>query len=69
MAKKKSTVGKIVDTVMDAASCKGIQKLVLGEYTDGSPRSIFDAIDGEILSPKDTKKYVVPEKKGKKKHK
>lgn len=63
----KLRVGKIISTVADVASNKGIQKMVLGEYTDGSPRSILDAIDGEILSPKDRKKYVIPEKKKKKK--
>ena len=35
-----------------------VQKMVLGTYSDGSVRSIPDAIDGEIYSPKQQGKAI-----------
>ena len=35
-----------------------VQKMVLGTYSDGSVRSIPDAIDGEIYSPKQKGKAI-----------
>lgn len=32
------------------------RKLICGEYSDGTPRSLVDAINGEYKSPKDKKK-------------
>lgn len=52
---------------------KEIQKILFGTYTDGQPRSLSDAIDGEIISPEDrlaiTKRLKKNEKKKKKKEK
>lgn len=47
-----------------AAKNKSVGKFVCGEYTDGSVRSMVDAIRGEVTSPSDMKK-----KKKHKKHK
>ena len=44
-----------------------IQKMVLGTYSDGSVRSIPDAIDGEIYSPKQKGKAIKRNKKRNKK--
>lgn len=46
-----------------------VQKMVLGTYSDGSVRSIPDAIDGEIYSPKQKGKAIKRNnKKNKKKN-
>ena len=50
-----------VAVIEAAASNKTIGKFVCGEYTDGSVRSMADAIRGEVDNPKGKKK--------KKKHK
>ena len=42
-----------------------IQKMVLGTYSDGETRSLPDALNGEVLSPKTKEKY--KKKKNKKK--
>ena len=64
------TIATVIQTIGSLAQSKKVQKLVLGSYSDGSPRSIADMIDGEILSPKDREKYNKPKKKkNKKKHK
>ena len=49
-----TTLGSIV---MDAAGNRQVQRVVLGTYTDGSTRNLFDAASGEFLSPKDREKY------------
>lgn len=54
--------------VIDIAGDKKVQKVVLGTYTDGTTRSVVDALSGEFLSGKDREKYL-KEKKKKKKHK
>lgn len=50
-------MGKILEAVGAAVSAgvsnKKIMKALVGEYTDGTPRSLIDALNGEILSPKD----------------
>lgn len=65
-----TTLGGIV---MDAAGNRQVQRVVLGTYTDGSTRNLFDAASGEFLSPKDREKYFMKKqkkhKKKKKKHK
>lgn len=48
---------------------KTVRKVLLGEYSNGTPRSLPDCLDGEILSPKERKKYVYKRKKKLKKHK
>ena len=39
--------------VIDIAGDKKVQKVVLGTYTDGTTRSVVDALSGEFLSGKD----------------
>lgn len=40
-----------------------IRKFTCGTYTDGTPRSVADAINGEYLSPKTKKKHNKKKKK------
>lgn len=42
-----------------------VQKMLLGTYSDGETRSLPDALNGEVLSPKSKEKY--KKKKDKKK--
>ena len=65
--KKKTNFNGIVDAVLSIAGSQTVQKLVLGEYSDGSTRSLGDCLDGELLSPKDRQKALT--KQGKKKGK
>lgn len=59
-----------VAVIEAAASNKTIGKFVCGEYTDGSVRSMADAIRGEVDNPKGKKKKKHKKKKNKnKKHK
>ena len=61
-----TTIGGIV---MDAAGNRQVQCVVLGTYTYGSTRNLFDAASGEFLSPKDREKYFMKKQKNKKKKK
>ena len=49
-------MGKILEAVGAAVSAgmsnKKIMKTLVGEYTDGTPRSLIDALNGELLSPR-----------------
>lgn len=59
-----STLGELTKVCSDVK----IQKMVLGTYSDGTPRSVFDAINGEILSPKQKRNKLYKKRKsGKKK--
>lgn len=57
------TVGK------NLSADEGVKNWICGEYTDGSTRSLIDAMRGESISPKQWKKLAKYEKKQKKKHK
>lgn len=46
-----------------------LQKVLLGTYSDGTTRSLPDAIDGEIYSPKQKGKAIKRNKKRNKKKK
>ena len=37
---------------------ESVQRMTLGTYADGSTRSILDAMDDEVMSPKDKKKAI-----------
>lgn len=71
-------IGVVIGTVIGKtgeaiAKDDGLRKSVLGEYTNGEPRSVADAMSGEIISPKDrlaiTKRLEKNKKKKKKKNK
>ena len=59
-------IGKMIDGAVKVASNKKVQKFLFGVYTDDTPRSLADCLDGEVLSPKDRAKHIY---KKKKKHK
>nr|DAT84558.1 MAG TPA: Protein of unknown function (DUF1387) [Caudoviricetes sp.] len=50
-----STTEEILKRVGDVIASEHARKLICGEYTDGSPRSLIDAINGEYKSPKSKK--------------
>lgn len=60
----------IIHAVGSALTSKGARKALLGTYTDGTPRSLIDSLDGEFRSPaekaKKKKKKHGKKKKGKK---
>lgn len=68
MSKAKS-LKAIVDCSIAVLNSSKARKVLFGEYADGSPRSLPDCLDGEILSPKERKNYVYKHKKKLKKHK
>lgn len=63
---KKVPIATVVKTVLSVATDKGVQKALLGVYSDGTPRSFTDCLNGEILSPKDKEKYLYKKSKKKK---
>lgn len=58
---------KIIAALGEVAKSKSVQKAVLGTYSDGNPRSVADALEGEIYSPKQKAKFDEKVKKKKKK--
>lgn len=52
-----SVVDLVITTGEKIASNKKIKKAVCGKYSDGRARSLLDAIDGEILSPRQKAKF------------
>ena len=42
----------VIETVTEIMGSKGVQKFLLGTYSDGKPRSLPDALKDEIRSPK-----------------
>lgn len=69
MAKTAKTAKILLATLTGLVASEKIQRTLFGEYSDGSVRSIPDALDGEILSPKDRERMFYKKKKGKKKSK
>lgn len=75
MGEKIEAAKEIIGVVGELASSKRLRAAVLGTYADGTPRSLVDSIDGEILSPKQRKEYLyndtieAPKKDKKKKKK
>lgn len=53
----------LITTVKELSNNKGVKSFLCGTYTDGTPRNLTDAMNGEYLSPKTKKK-----KHKKKKH-
>jgi hypothetical protein len=68
MAGKIKVIAEVAGAVGAILSDEKVQKRILGEYSDGRIRSIPDAINDEILSPKQKQKKLYKKKKsGKKK--
>ncbi len=59
----------IINAVGTALTSKGARKALLGTYTDGTPRSLIDSLDGEYRSPAEKAKKKKKKGKGKKKGK
>lgn len=66
---KKSQLAALVSTAVATLADKSVQKVLFGTYSDNTPRSLVDCVNGEILSPKDREKYLYKKKKKKNKSK
>ena len=68
-ADKKVIVETVVAISEKLLSNDKVKSMVLGTYSDGTPRSIPDAINNELYSPKQKKKAIKRNEKRKKKKK
>lgn len=59
---KKNTAKIIVAAAGGLVANEKIQKALFGCYSDGSPRSFPDCLEGEILSPKDRQRMLYGKK-------
>lgn len=67
MSKSKLIVEGI-HILSNLCSNEDVQKALFGTYSNGKPRSMVDAMNGEILSPKQRRKKLYKKRKsGKKK--
>lgn len=67
--KTKTVIDTIVSVITSLGSNDKFKGFICGTYSDGEPRSIPDAINNEILSPKQKKKIMEADSKKKKKKK
>lgn len=65
----KEIVKIVTSTASDIAKDSDLVGLFVGKYSDGTTRSIPDAIKGETMSPKTKNKIIKRTKKKKKKNK
>lgn len=68
MSKSKLIIDTSVSLIESLASSENVQKMLFGEYSDGRPRSLPDALNNELYSPKQ-KKHKKDKKKKHKKNK
>lgn len=54
--KKLAAIGAFVATATEVLFSEKGKKFICGTYSDGTARSITDAINGEIISPKEKEK-------------
>ncbi len=66
---KLDTIKSAVDYGKEIITDKSLQKTFLGTYSDGTPRSLPDALKGEVISPKQKEKLQKKAKNKKKKKK
>lgn len=67
--KTKTIIDTIVSIFTSLGSNDDFKGFICGTYADGEPRSIPDAINNEILSPKQKQKIMEKSNKKKKKKK
>ena len=68
MGKEKIIIDTILDVTNSLLESKKIQTFLCGQYSDGTPRSLPDALNDELYSPQQKKNKAYNENK-KKKHK
>ncbi len=56
-------ISTAVQVSKDIVKDEGVQSFLCGKYSDGTPRNMTDAINGEYLSPKQKKKAKKKKKK------
>ena len=66
---KLEKIAKITGVVAGAILSEGGRKFLCGTYSDGTPRSLQDALNDELYSPEERKKRLKKLQKKKKKKK
>lgn len=70
MGKEKIVIDTVVGITDGLLGSEKVQKFLCGKYSDGTPRSLPDALNDELYSPQQKKnKYKNDQKKKKKKKK
>lgn len=69
MADKKIIVETVIAVSEKLLSNDKVKSIIFGTYSDGTPRSIPDAINNELYSPKQKKKAIKRNEKRKRKKK
>ena len=70
MSKAKTIVDTVLNVTDSLLGSEKVQTFLCGTYSDGTPRSLPDALNDELYSPKQKKnKAKNDKKKKKKKHK
>lgn len=65
---KLETFVTVAAEVIGVVTNEDLRKAILGTYSDGKPRSVVDAMNDEVLSPKQRQKKLYKKRKsGKKK--
>lgn len=65
---KVDTMITVATQIIGVVTNEDLRKTVLGTYSDGKPRSVVDALNDEVLSPKQRRKKLYKKRKsGKKK--
>jgi hypothetical protein len=66
---KEVLIETAIAAIAKLCESESVQKVICGTYSDGTPKSLPDAISGETISPGDKAKIEKKKKKKKKKKK
>ena len=69
MGKEKAIIDTVIGITESLLGSDKVQKFLCGQYSDGTPRSLPDALNDELYSPKQKKNKNKNDKKKKKKNK
>lgn len=69
MMAKKAIISGVIEIGKALSGNDDVKSFICGTYSDGTARSLPDAISGELLSPKQKKKLQDKKSKKKKKNK
>lgn len=68
MAVDPKKIAEVIGIVGNALNNEDVKKTIFGTYGNGKTRSVIDALNGEVLTPKEKKDKLYKKKKaGKKK--
>lgn len=69
MSKEKNIVDTVLSVTNGLLGSEQVQTFLCGKYSDGTPRSLPDALNDELFSPKQKKNKLKNDKKKKNKKK